>query len=445
LNDSTQLLIGTFHPALKATMKNIFLLTIAFCLLGCTKDEPDQQDTNHEMWYPYPRAIIDNSKVELSWYYPYYYYKSASEKSLIYIPDYVEPDFFEIYSSEGDMNHFDRVKIIRNDKTYTYSFNNLSNGKSYYFYVKATKLGYQDKISDTIVAVPNPPFSTDSLILFDYTHTALSCSYATALNKIAYVDLYHTREGGENCCSDIAIIISDLDGSNPELLDIQTSEPDWSPDNSKIAFRCETGEVSHTYGRPSQIAIFDYNTKEITHLTNDTLNNYCPVFSSNGQLILYQSNRNCANFYATNIWLFNMNTQLNEQIIDIARLNLQDALRPNWIDNNYFLFQGKGFDYRNKIYKSSIIEKQTSLLFPSWWNDYCPSISPDHKKLAFVSDRSGTNQVWIYDLISEKYTQVSGFDLNDYIDPTWCKISWKSSSEIIFPLTSNKLIKRKII
>lgn len=52
------------------------------------------------------------------------------------------------------------------------------------------------------------------------------------------------------------------------------------------------------------------------------------------------------------------------------------------------------------------------------WMDVCPAISPDNKQVAFISNRSGTNQIWIYNIITKKYNQITG-DIGDNVDSNW--------------------------
>lgn len=424
-------------------MKKFLLIITIIAAAACSKNESDSKPDDKDMWHPAIYSLINDSEIHLRWFNSYMNYLKVSVKDMIYLPDaFVNSDYFDIYWSESDMNHFQKFKTVEYSDSNSYTLRNLENDKQYFIYVVARKKGYPDAFSDTITAVPNPLFTSENLISYDYSHTVNSVSFAANLNKIAYVDNYYTSNTGTYYNN--AIIISNLDGSNSELLDIKAYEPDWSPDNSKILFRTEKNETNHNYGFPSQIAIFDYQTKSITRLTNDTVFNGSPVFSFNGQLILYQSNKNCTSYSATNIWLYDLNANETRQITEINDLNLLEASQPNWTDNNHFLFQGKGKDYKTKIYISSISEQQFNPLLNSKWNEYRPSISPDKMKLAFISDRSGRNQIWIYDFADFSFRMITGFSGNEYINSDWCKISWINNSEIIFTNINEQLIKRAI-
>lgn len=283
----------------------------------------------------------------------------------------------------------------------------------------------------------------ENLVTFEDSHTIVSVSIAPKINKIAYVDKFYSWDGGENCCMTVSILISNLDGSFAELLEINGFEPYWSPNNDMIVYRTENG-TNLGNGIRAQIALFDYETKTITKLTNDNFYYYAPVFSKNGELILFQSSKNGPDVYSTNIWLMDLKTSETIQITDIANINLTNTGRPNWIDNENFLFQGVGVNNKFHIYESSITTKQIKQIIDSKWNDYCPSVSPDKTKIAFISDRSGSNQIWLYNLESKTFRQLTGFSNEDYLDESWSRIDWTDNFHILFTFGENKLIKQRI-
>ncbi len=434
MKNATILLKTTSY--IKTKMKKFIILSLILLILGCKKDEILIDGT--VIWRPKPVAIIDNNQVQLNWL-------NYSIFNLVLLPyTFVDPDNFEIYISKGAPDNFTKLIEFKNDGDYSYQIENLTNGQSYYFYIVSKKKRYTLLLSDTIMAIPNQKTDTENPITLDGLHSITSVALAPQKNKIAYVDKFYSWDGGENCCMAVAILISNLDGSETELLEINASEPYWSPNNDKIVYRTENGEINTGNGMPSQIALFDYETKVITKLTNDTIYNYAPVFSDNGDLILYQSSKNSPGIYSTNIWMMNLKTSESTQITDIANLNLRDAGRPIWIDNEKFLFHGIGQNYKSQIYESSVIAKQVVRKIVSNWNDYCPSISPDNKNIAFISDRSGSNQIWLYSMETNSLRQLTGFPSLGGVDRWWNRIEWTNNTNILFTLSETKLIKLKI-
>lgn len=414
-------------------MKKFIIISLALLIWGCEKNET-LLDDGTVIWKPNPVATIDNNQIQLNWL-------NYSIYNNVLLPyTFVEPDNFEIYVSKGSTEGFTKVIELKNGGDYSYQIKNLTNGQPYYFYVVSKKKRYLPLLSDTIMAIPNPQPNTETLITSNNSHTIASVSLSPQKNKIAYVDKSYSWNGGENCCSAVAILTSNLDGSETKLLGINASEPCWSPDNNKIVFRLETDDM--------QIATYNIESKNIAVLTNENDEKYAPVFSKNGDFILFESPKNSNVDYPgdtpTNIWMINANTSEATKITDIASLNLKKAGRPNWIDNENFLFHGTNRKYKSQIYESSAITKQVTQKIVSAWNDYCPSISPDNRKIAFISDRSGSDQIWLYSMDNNSLKQLTGFPSLGGVDRWWNRIEWTDNSNILFTLGDSKLVKLKI-
>jgi Tol biopolymer transport system component len=414
-------------------MKKIIIIGLILLFSGCTKED-DTIDDKTVLWRPVPVATIDNNQIKLTWL-------NYSIFNLVLLPyTYVTPDNFDIYISEGTPDNFRKLTEVENDESYSFKIKNLKNGQACYIYVVSKKKRYSSLVSDTIMAIPNPKPQTENLITVDKSHTIIGVSLASKKNKIAYVDKFYSWYGGENCCMAVAILTSNIDGSETELIDVKAFEPDWSPDNDKIVFRSESNDM--------QIAVYDTKTKEITELTDGEGERYAPVFSKNGEFILfespYNSNVGFPGDTPSNIWMINTNTSELTQITDIYSLKLKKAGRPDWIDNDKFLFNGTTLNYKSQIYEASVTAKQVTQKIVSDWNDYCPSVSPDNKNIAFISDRSGSYQIWLYSTDTGLLKQVTGFPALGGVNRWWNRIEWMDSSNILFTLSENRLMKLKI-
>ena len=278
-------------------------------------------------------------------------------------------------------------------------------------------------------------------------------SVAQQKNKLAYQEIFGERYSDITTVSAFRIVISNMDGSERELVNTNTNNfsPCWSPANDKIAFHTQEKNEefkSKYYYQPSQIALYDYETKTISQLTHGDECNLTPVFSKNGAFLLFQSTKNAPDIdltrmelIPTNIWLINLKTLESFQVTDISKTSLVAVQQPYLIDNDRFLFTGIYPDGKRQLFESSVSEKQINPLLDSQWNDYAPSISPDQTKIAFISDRSGMEQVWIYHIDSKKYTQITGYSTDESVR---ANIEWLDNSTIVFTIRGNKLVKQKV-
>ena len=445
-------------------MKKYFILCLLVILFGCKKDDlqddlqenlpkdlvenlqDDLQDDlpddsmdngNDRIWCAHPMAIIDDGKVQLKW-------GPVMFDDMLRPYKFVAPDIIDIYISENNMSSFQKIVETKNGKNYSYTVDKLQNGKHYYFYSVSKKEGFESLYSDTIMAVPNKRKGFEILQKSAEEHVARlsNVSIAHQKNKIAYVDKYYTWNGGSNMA--VSILISNMDGSEKELVKINSYNPSWSPANDKVVFHFDG--ILNVGWIPNQIAMYDCKTKSITQLTNDNYYNFSPVFSKNGESILFQSSRNSPGDYETNIWLMNLKTLESSQITDISKTSLRTVERPCWIDYDRFLFHGVYSDEKNQyqIFESSVSTGQITKIFESKWNDYNPSASSDQKKIAFISNRSRVHQVWVYNIDRKTFSQMSGYSDSESVEPGWNNVEWLDNSTIVYAINENQLVKQSV-
>jgi len=419
-------------------MKKYLVLCFLAIFFNCEHEK--MADTEKfRMWCASPIATIDDGKVHLKWGGGMYDY-------LLRPYEIVEPDKIDVYISENGMSNFRKLVELENDGSYSYTVEKLQNGKPCYIYFVSKKKGFKSLSSDAIMVIPNKKTAFEILQKCEEEHIPRlsNVSIAHQKNKIAYVDKYYYWEEGSNCCMEVSIFISNMDDSEKELVRINGYSPSWSPANDKIVFHFD---ATHNIGIfPAQIAMYDCETKTITQLTHDNYYNYAPVFSKNTNSLLFQSSQNTPGTYETNIWLMDMQTHQTSQITDISKTSLRTVERPCWIDNDRFLFHGAYSEEKNQyqLFESSVSKKQISQIFESQWNDYNPSISPDQKKIAFISNRSGMNQVWIYHINSKTFSQITGYSDNESVEPVWNNIDWLDTSTIVYAINENQLVKQSV-
>ena len=387
--------------------------------------------SGNAIWGARPVAVIGDSKVQLYW-----------ENPMPYILTFVrisDPDEFDIFISENDMSDFRKIAGLKIDEGYSYTVDKLQNGKPCFFYTVSKKKGFEPVTSDIIMAVPNQRLGFETLQTNEEGHTVWSVSIAHNKNKIAYVDGHYTWERG-------AVIISNMDGSEKELVNTDSYGPSWSPENDKIVF------YTRDWTKPAQILLYDCNTKSITPLTDGKRNCYTPVFSENGELILFEAAKDIvtnggtvtvsSETDETDIWLIDLKTPEPFQVTDINAVSAIMARQPCWIDNDRFLFYA--FENNNQLYESSVSNRQINKVFDSQWNDSYPSISPDKKKIAFISDRSGEDAIWIYHIDNKTYSQLSGYSSSESIWSSGSYVQWLDNVTVVYTINGNRLVKQKI-
>ncbi len=158
--------------------------------------------------------------------------------------------------------------------------------------------------------------------------------------------------------------------------------PAWSPDGKQLVFTGYDGGLSDLF-------VVDRDGKNLRRLTNDKYADLHPVWSPDGTTIAFATDRGPG-------------TDFNDLAIGNLRIALFD-LRSGRITLLDHMDQGKNVS-------------------PQW--------APDSKSIAFVSDRNGVSNVFLYDLgeraiyqITDLYTGVQG------ITPLSPVLSWASQAD----------------
>lgn len=131
--------------------------------------------------------------------------------------------------------------------------------------------------------------------------------------------------------------------------------PDWSPDGARIAF-------VGTRNGASDIYIYDLESKELSQATDDIFSDLEPRWSPAGDEIVFISDRG----------------------EHIGRDDVPDDFKIQ--NTNYHQFD---------IYLVQVGTRQIKRVTDTPANEKSPVWSPDGKKLAFVSDRSGIHNIYI--------------------------------------------------
>ncbi len=136
--------------------------------------------------------------------------------------------------------------------------------------------------------------------------------------------------------------------------------PSWSPDGRKLVFSGAQGGLSDLY-------IIDATGRNLTRLTNDAYGDLMPQWSPDGRQIAFVSERGPQT--------------------DLASLRLGD-----WRISVYDLEKGE----------ATVIPGQDGKnLNPMW--------APDGQSLAFISDRTGIPQIFLYDLAAQEHYQLTKY------------------------------------
>ncbi|MBD3376843.1 BamA/TamA family outer membrane protein [candidate division KSB1 bacterium] len=152
----------------------------------------------------------------------------------------------------------------------------------------------------------------------------------------------------------------------------------WSPDGNQIAFMGIKDGQGDLY-------IYNLNTEELVQLTDDIFSNIEPRWSPDGSKLIFASDR-------------------GPYLMD----NIPAGIMP------FDIADMKNYD----LYEITIDTKEMRRVVESDFAENTPIYSPDGKKIAFVSDRSGVSNIYIKDMETDQEWPITDV-LTGVYQPSW--------------------------
>jgi Tol biopolymer transport system component len=190
----------------------------------------------------------------------------------------------------------------------------------------------------------------------------------------------------------------------------------WTAAQDKLVFAQGIGLSSGE--KWGHIGVYDLNQDTVITLTKPELfYDHQPAWSPDGEWICYLSDEQAGEEY--HIWKVKSDGSERFPIHqDLGGLN--ELVHKPWRSPGYPVFSSQGdkiifhrqkalgAGYVYSLYEMPADGGEVSVLHDSPWNDQQPYFSPTENKVAFFSDRSGQQEIWILDLSTQEMIQVSG-------------------------------------
>lgn len=193
------------------------------------------------------------------------------------------------------------------------------------------------------------------------------------------------------------------------------------------------GAVSY----PSSINIYHPETRSATTLLTIPYDNYIaghPCFTPDESKITFLSTEGNSKAHSYDLWSIDLTTE--------EKLQLSEFEGGGFYTNSPFVWDKTGEEVYltgaynlidTDIYKFNLTSKALTPVVASKWSEKDPMLSPDENSIAFVSGRSGKDEVWIYNLASSKFRQITGE--GDYRFPsTYAEVQWLDNERLLVTL-----------
>ena len=178
--------------------------------------------------------------------------------------------------------------------------------------------------------------------------------------------------------------------------------------DSKIVYVSETGDFFH---RSKRLAIADQDGGNVTYLTNGQNLVLTPTLSKNGENLLYVAYVN----RVPRVMLYNLRSRSTYMVGNFSGMTYSPRFSP--VDDDIIVLSATSAGSTN-IHKLHLKRKATKQLTQQKGISTSPSFSPDGKKIAFVSDRTGAQQIFVMNSDGTNQRRIS-MGYGQYSTPAW--------------------------
>ncbi|MEL6556538.1 MAG: hypothetical protein AAFQ94_00040 [Bacteroidota bacterium] len=396
--------------------KFIYLFLIATLLYSCVEDDGLEVEREEKNFYlPYFSAKRGNEIVTLALTDP--------RPLTSYVPGGipVAPDFVEIYMSENgtDFELYDQV----DSTVFNVEVGDLKNNQLYYFKIRSIRVGQESKESWTLLTSPKEEKWPAAIIpgLDKYGEFFRFSKDKTYLSYRAF---------GDDSFETERLFLYNVDSRELSVLAERSYLDNWSKYSNKAIYST-TETIDYTI-YTDQIILHDADTGEETVLIDSpesrSVSNM--ILADQDRKVYFLSSEGAQESYYFNIWEMDLATKERKMIVDLEAIGLASCWELNLSDDEQtFYMDSRKSGERRTIYQYSLVENSSKRLFDLSIEATRPRISPDGNKVAFISDASGEDEIWVYRMDTGSFSQVTGDEFYDF-DHRGNPMHWLNSNEL---------------
>ncbi len=341
--------------------------------------------------------------------------------SLYVAPGPVSPDYFKILISD-DLENFSLYQRI-DISTTRVLIDNLTNGKPYYVLVTTHKGESVPLHADTLMTIPSPERLVEPYLpAIDFSIEEVSTSFD--MGYLSYrrgsVVYYTDNVSGSGTINSPGTFLQSLS---------------WSDTMNKVVYITSKEEGNTGFS----FELLEPESGITSTLMEVPYHNYYianPTFTPDGSKVAFLSNENNSEKYINDLWTLDLTTKEKNNVSNFEDIGFHTESKYDWANSGDEVYLGGRYYLNNdryNIYKFNIVNNTLTRVIESQWDDWSPSLSPDNTKIAFISGRTGRSELWIYDLTTFTFSQVTGGSSYSF-ESRSTNLQWLSNSEMLITL-----------
>jgi len=400
-----------------------YLFFILSILIFSCKKEDSKIEISTNIWIPIIKIDKGDKEATLHLIDP----RPFTE----YVIPPLNPDYFEILISENNKDFtFLKKLAITTDEV---KIPNLQNDKAYYIKVSSHKGKQSELFSNAIMTIPSKKYEPQNYV----DNIGFSIKRVFSSKSSSFIT-FHSDELESN-----ALFYRQLNQTAHKMIEKNSGFASWSPNTDNFVYikNIDIGYQRHNH----QFKLYNTSNNEISTLIDINYKKYSaynPQYSPNGDKIVFISSEGNSEKHKFDIWTYDLSSKEKSKITNFETKGFV-INELNWVNHPdeiylYGYFSSKSSNYN--IHKLNLKDNSLVPIIESEWNDGKPVLSPDKKIIAFSSDRTGVQELWIYSLNSKEYKQITG-EASHNFDHRYTNIQWLNNNEILLTLFENTVSK----
>lgn len=405
-------------------MKNCTLLLLSLLILMSCERFDDQIPEGSSLEVPILISdIVSPTEVLLTW--------SSDQVCAGFCPSLAPASYYEIWAKSLNSSIDYKIGEVPAGAS-TYSVAGLESGVVQEFFVVAKRANVRNE-TNRVMVVPNELPTVKTILKkegFDYiTHPQVSPDGTEVVYTVS-------KAGVSGSAQDV--FMYNLKGKTERLVQENGQYPSWSASGEKLVF---ISEATHA----SVINEFTLASGATKARMGNSYKSYFPRYvEDDGSLVYFLDSLQAgeSGFFSLGlsepdtIFLVDLTPDGNAPV-PLLGMDFSAASNRIVYSSAYPTKAPTGFSY--DIIGFTLDNAETAVeLEVSGWNDTNPSFAPgDSDLLAFVSDRSGIQQLWIKNLLSQELIQVTDFHGSEWINIGIVSVSWTEET-LFFNITDVK-------